>query len=352
MTNTASQPDYDFLHALADLARDAVMPLFRAPIAIENKEQAGFDPVTEADKQAELIMREAIVSRFPDHGIVGEEFEDQNLDAHGVWILDPIDGTRAFISGLPTWGTLIGYRHKDGCSLGMMSQAFTGERFFGNGKRSFYTGPDGARDLNTRSCGSLADATLFTTSPDLFVGDEIDAYFRVEKATRLARYGVDCYAYCMVALGYADLVVESSLKAVDIAPLIPIVEGAGGHVTNWQGGSAFDGGQVIASANKQIHEQALALLSGLCLKGVRSLFLAFGVSLDGAAWNKAVKGGPKLLPDDISFHQDFMSAACNAYGKGRAGICCKLLCQGCIDHDILRCGDNQCRGVNGRLHIT
>lgn len=262
MTETASQPDYIFLNELADIARDAVMPLFRAPIDIENKEDGGFDPVTEADKKAEWQMRKAILSRFPNHGILGEEFDDQNLDADGLWILDPIDGTRAFISGLPTWGTLIGYRHKDGHNLGMMSQPFTGERYFGDGKQSIYKGPEGERDLRTRHCDSLSEATLFTTTPDLFVGDEMKSYRRVEKQVRLVRYGTDCYAYCMVALGYGDLVIESALKPVDIAPLIPVIEGAGGIVTNWTGGSAFDGGQVIASGNARLHDEALRVLAG------------------------------------------------------------------------------------------
>lgn len=262
MTENSSQPDYAFLNHLADLASDAVMPLFRAPIAVENKEKGGFDPVTEADKNAELHMRKAILERFAEHGILGEEFENENLDADGLWILDPIDGTRAFISGLPTWGTLIGYRHKDGTTLGMMSQPFTGERYYGNGVESFYEGPGGKRSLKSRACHDIREATLFTTTPALFVGEELAAYRRVEDQARLTRYGTDCYAYCMVALGYGDLVVESALKPVDIAPLIPIIEGAGGIVTNWTGGSAFDGGQVVAAANEQLLEQAIQLLAG------------------------------------------------------------------------------------------
>lgn len=257
------QPDFAFLHSLADLAGDIVMPLFRAEIAIENKEVGGFDPVTDADKDAERHMRRAILDRFPQHGILGEEFEAENLEAEGLWVLDPIDGTRAFISGLPTWGTLIGYRNASaGLDLGMMSQPFTGERYFGDGKSCFYTGPGGDRALKTRDCQDLAAATLFTTTPGLFDAEELVAFHRVEHAVRLSRYGVDCYAYCMVALGMADLVIELSLKPVDIAPLIPVIEGAGGVVTNWQGGSAFDGGQVIASANRTLHDQAIAMLDG------------------------------------------------------------------------------------------
>nr|WP_321482415.1 histidinol-phosphatase [uncultured Cohaesibacter sp.] len=253
-------PDFDFLHQLADLAGATVMPLFRKAIEIENKLDGGFDPVTDADKQAELKLRGLIQENFPSHGILGEEFEGKDLDADGLWVLDPIDGTRAFISGLPTWGTLIGYRHSGGQSLGMMSQPFTKERFFGDGTRAFYQGPDGKRPAQTRPCMAISDATLFTTAPDIFAPDELTAFQRVEGAVRLSRYGVDCYAYCMLAIGMVDLVIEAALKPVDIAPLIPLIEGAGGVVTNWQGGSAFDGGQVVATGDPALHQTVLDLL--------------------------------------------------------------------------------------------
>ncbi|SNZ09286.1 histidinol-phosphatase [Cohaesibacter gelatinilyticus] len=255
------KPDQSFFHSLADIAGETVLPFFRRSIVIENKEQDDFDPVTEADREAERRMREMIAGTFPEDGILGEEFESERLDADGLWVLDPIDGTRAFISGLPVWGTLIGYRHMDGTHMGMMSQPFTSERYFGDGKQSFYVGPDGKRAIESRSCASLSDATLFTTTPTLFNEQERAAYDKVEAACRLPRYGVDCYAYCMVALGMADIVIETALKPVDIAPLIPVVEGAGGIVTNWQGGSAFDGGQVVASGDKDLHEQVLEMLT-------------------------------------------------------------------------------------------
>ena len=257
---TQSLPDFDFLHILADLASETVMPLFRTELDIENKEKVGFDPVTDADKDAERRMRGKILERFPQDGILGEEFDNKDLDAVGLWVLDPIDGTRAFISGLPTWGTLIGYRHQSGKTMGMMSQPFTRERYYGDGSEAFYRGPDGAKAIHCRPCDGLENATLFTTTPELFNDAERLAFDRVEQTVRLSRYGTDCYAYCMVALGMADLVIESALKPVDIAPLIPIIEGAGGIVTNWTGGSAFDGGQVIASGSQQVHEQALAML--------------------------------------------------------------------------------------------
>lgn len=259
--SSIDKPNQQFFHDLADIAGDRVLSLFRKPISVENKEVGGFDPVTEADKDAERLMRAAISARFPDDGILGEEFEAENLDADGLWILDPIDGTRAFISGLPVWGTLIGYRHKDGSQMGMMSQPFTKERYFGDGNKAFYQGPDGNREIKTRACESIEQATLFTTTPQLFTPAEREAYDRVEAKAQLTRYGVDCYAYCMVAYGMADVVVEAALKPVDIAPLIPVIEGAGGVVTNWTGGSAFDGGQVVASGDQRLHDQVLALLA-------------------------------------------------------------------------------------------
>ncbi|WP_119308210.1 histidinol-phosphatase [Cohaesibacter haloalkalitolerans] len=262
MSNIDRAPDFDFLHQLADLAGETVLPLFRQPIAIENKLATGFDPVTDADKQAELKMRAYIQEHFPSHGILGEEFEAKDLNADGLWVLDPIDGTRAFISGLPTWGTLIGYRHSGGQTLGMMSQPFTGERFFGDGKQCLYKGPDGEKAISSRACKAISDATLFTTAPDIFDAEELKCFRRVEKAVRLSRYGVDCYAYCMLAIGMVDLVIEAGLKPVDIAPLIPVIEGAGGVVTNWQGKSAFDGGQVVATGDPALHDAVLELLSG------------------------------------------------------------------------------------------
>lgn len=256
-----AKPDQSFFHSLADIAGETVLPFFRRSIVIDNKEQDDFDPVTEADREAERRMREMISGTFPQDGILGEEFEAERLDADGLWVLDPIDGTRAFISGLPVWGTLIGYRHMDGTQMGMMSQPFTSERFFGDGQQSFYSGPGGKRAIQSRACKTLSEATMFTTTPALFQGQEREAYDRVEEACRLPRYGVDCYAYCMVALGMADVVVETALKPVDIAPLIPVIEGAGGIVTNWQGGSAFDGGQVVACGDKALHEQILDMLA-------------------------------------------------------------------------------------------
>lgn len=250
-----------FVSQLADVASDSIMPFFRASPVIDNKVADDFDPVTAADRNAEAAIRRLIGETYPDHGIVGEEYGSERADADYVWVLDPIDGTRAFITGLPVWGTLIGLLHEGRPIFGMMAQAFTGERYAGDGTRAWYAGPGGDRSLACRPCPSMAEAILFTTSPFLFTDQETPAYRNVERSTRMARYGCDCYAYCMVGSGQADLVVESGLQSYDIAALIPIIEGAGGRVTTWDGGSAANGGRIAASGDPRLHDTLLDMLS-------------------------------------------------------------------------------------------
>lgn len=250
-----------FLVELNRASAAAILPLFRADHGLENKLAGGFDPVTEADKSAERAIRQLIAERYPDHGVIGEEYGEDRPDAAFVWVLDPVDGTRAFIAGLPVWGTLIGLM-RDGVPVyGMMHQPFTGERFSGDGRQARYEGPIGPRALRTRDTTALAAATLMTTSPALFKGAEAQAYERVESKVRMARYGCDCYAYCMLAAGHVDLVIESGLKPYDIVALIPIIEGAGGIVTSWDGGSAAGGGTILAAGTEALHQAALALLA-------------------------------------------------------------------------------------------
>ena len=246
------EPLHTFLNRLAEAASDSIMPHFRARIAVENKASGSFDPVTAADRDAEAAMRRLIAATFPEHGVVGEEYGPDRPDAEFVWVLDPIDGTRSFIMGMPIWGTLIGLLHDGKPVLGMMAQPFTGERFAGDGRRAWYSGPGGSSDLAARPCPRLADAALFTTTPFLFKGADRDAYDRVEGAVRLARYGSDCYGYCMVAAGQADVVVECGLQNYDVVALIPIVEGAGGRFTDWDGGSAAEGGRAVASGDRRL----------------------------------------------------------------------------------------------------
>lgn len=253
-----------FLDTLADAASAAIMPHFRALNHIENKYEVGFDPVTIADKEGEAAMRALIEQHYPDHGISGEEFGDKTADAESVWILDPIDGTRSFIAGVPVWGILIGHKTNNKADIGMMCQPYTNERFSGDGKTAWHQRGSDAKTkktIKTRACPQLSQATLFTTSPDLFKTDELKAYKAVEDQVRLARYGIDCYAYCMVASGHADLVIESGLNAYDIAALIPIIEGAGGRVTTWDGGNPVFGGSIIASGDPALHDSALEILN-------------------------------------------------------------------------------------------
>jgi histidinol phosphatase-like enzyme (inositol monophosphatase family) len=256
-----------FVEQLADVASAAILPFFRTSIGAEDKNRGGvFDPVTEADRAAEVAMRRLIKQTFPHHGLIGEEFGNDQPDADYVWVLDPIDGTKSFISGIPTWGTLIGLLHKGRPIYGMMAQHYTRERFTGNCRSATWRGPGlnhvvGERKLHTRSCAGLAAATLMTTSPLLFTAEKLVNFRRVEASVRLSRYGCDCYAFAMLAAGFVDCVIESGVQPYDIAPLIPIIEGAGGIVTTWSGGDAAQAGDVVATGDPTLHETVLKLLA-------------------------------------------------------------------------------------------
>jgi myo-inositol-1(or 4)-monophosphatase len=250
-----------FVEQLASVAGEAILPFFRTSLSVENKGRGGgFDPVTAADRAAEAAMRALIRKNFPDHGIIGEEFGDEHTDAEYVWALDPIDGTKSFICGLPVWGTLIALTRAGEPVFGMMHQPFTREQFTGDGGAANYRGPTGPRSLRVRRCASLAQAILSTTSPLLMQEADRKKFGQVENAVRLSRYGGDCYAYCMLAAGHIDLVIETELKPYDVLPLIPIISGAGGIITSWEGGPAKAGGRIIAAGDARAHEAAMALL--------------------------------------------------------------------------------------------
>lgn len=249
-----------FLHELCDVAEKETLPRFRNRLAVENKHAAGFDPVTVADRAAETAIRNLIYQRYPDHGVIGEEEGPVRPDAQYCWIIDPIDGTRSFICGLPSWGTLIGLVHNGKPVAGIMAQPFTGERYLGHAAGSFLARQGNATRLSTSDVTALKDATLMTTTPFLFAPGDIECYRQVEARCKLARYGYDCYAYAMLASGHIDLVIESSLKTYDIAALIPVIENAGGVITNWDGQSAVNGGRIVAAANGVLHEAATKLL--------------------------------------------------------------------------------------------
>jgi myo-inositol-1(or 4)-monophosphatase len=251
-----------FVDDLATVSGETILPFFRTSLSVEDKSRGGsFDPVTAADRAAEAAMRTLIRRSFPDHGIVGEEYGSERADAEYVWVLDPIDGTKSFIAGMPMWGTLIGLTRFGQPVFGMVHQPFMRERFTGDGGAARYRGPAGERELRVRSCASLSDAVLFTTSPRLMKTSDRQAFGRVEEAVRLSRYCGDCYAYCMVAAGHIDLLIETELKPYDIAPIIPIITGAGGVITNWENGPAVGGGRVVVAGDKRVHAAVLAMLN-------------------------------------------------------------------------------------------
>lgn len=249
-------------HALADAARDAILPWFRAgEIALENKASAGFDPVTAADKAAEDAMRGVLAARRPEDGILGEEMGSRPGTSGLTWVLDPIDGTRAFVAGAPTWGVLIAVSDESGPIYGLIDQPYIGERFEGGLGRAEMRGPQGLRALKARGNAPLSQAVVFTTFPEVGTDAEGAAFRAIAREARLTRYGLDCYAYALVACGHVDLVIEAGLHAYDIQAPIAVIEAAGGIVTDWGGEPAHHGGRVVAAAGRQQHDAALEILS-------------------------------------------------------------------------------------------
>ena len=247
-------------HDLANAASGVTLKHFRCHSTTDDKGGGGFDPVTVADRGAEEVMRDIISRRFPEHGIAGEEYGNTNEGADFVWNLDPIDGTRSFIIGLPLWGTLIGLQHEGKPLLGIMDQPFTGERFWSGEQAAWYRGPKGdTKQCKTQACNDLAQAYLAATTPDMFKGEDEARFTALAKAVRMRRFGGDCYLYCMLAAGHIDIVAEAQLKPFDIVPLIPIVEKAGGVVAQWGGGDA-EGGRFIACGDPSLLDAALAHL--------------------------------------------------------------------------------------------
>ena len=250
-------------HDLADAARKVTLACFRqAGLSTENKASAGFDPVTVADREAEAAMRALIEARRPHDAILGEDFCAKSGQSGLTWVLDPIDGTRGFMTGTPSWGVLIALLNETGPIFGVIDQPYIGERFIGGLGQNSLTGPQGERILRTSARKTLAEARLFSTFPEIGTMSERLAFEAVRDQVLLTRYGMDCYAYGLVALGQADLVIEAGLQSYDIAAPIAVIEAAGGIVTNWQGGPAHQGGQVLAAANRDLHQAALVLLSG------------------------------------------------------------------------------------------
>ena len=253
-----------FILDLNTAAGDVTLPLFRSGLDIENKlAGAGqYDPVTAADKGAEQAIRKLIAARFPDHGVIGEEYGSDRPDAEFAWVLDPVDGTRAFVSGIPLWTHLIGLRYQGQPLLGVIGQPYIQEAFLGAPSGSRLIRPDGQKALRVRACPKLTDATLAATDPvACFTGAEQGAFSQVRAAAKLTRLGGDAYIFALVALGGIDIVVESGLKTWDIDPIIPVIENAGGFVTDWRGNTlGRDGGQVVAVGDRRVLDEALVSL--------------------------------------------------------------------------------------------
>ena len=258
----------DAAHAAADAARTPALRWFRSgDLAAGDKGGAGgFDPVTQADRETEAAIRATLAQIRPDDGVIGEEEAPRPSRSGVTWVIDPIDGTRAFMSGAPSWGVLIAANAGGRPFLGVIDQPFTGERFEGlslpeQPRAARWSRGIETRALATRPCARLADATLFTTFPEIGTPEERAAFGRVRDRARLTRYGLDCYAYALLAAGCVDLVIEAGLQIYDVQALIPVVEGAGGVVTDWRGGDCSQGGRLLAAGDARLHAEALALLA-------------------------------------------------------------------------------------------
>ncbi len=251
------------MNQLADLSAKEIEPFFRGKLSVENKKlKRTYDPVTMADRNAEQVIRDFLAQNLPSHAIIGEEFGTKEQSSEHCWVIDPIDGTRAFIMGSPLWGTLIGLNYQNEPIIGLMNQPFTKERFWASPEGAFarwegYEGP-----IETRQTTTLDSAIITSTCPDLFASaQDFQAFEKLRSHCQMTRYGGDCYSYCLLAMGSIDLVVETGLQTYDIAPLVPIVRQAGGVISNWQGKDPGQGGQIIAAATQELHAKAIDILT-------------------------------------------------------------------------------------------
>ena len=248
-------------HALADVAKAHTLKYFRLDsVSIHSKEELTFDPVTIADRQAEKAMRELIELERPEDGILGEEYPSKTGSTGYTWVLDPIDGTRGYISGTPTWGTLIALNHNGLPIYGVIDQPYIGERFSGGLDEAIFRGPLDNKNLSVSNVEEFRDAVLFSTYPEIGTSEELRGFKQVAEKCKLTRYGLDCYAYGLLAMGNIDIVIEAGLKPYDVQAPIAVIKAAGGNVTNWNGGPAELGGRVLATGSLELHEKALNIL--------------------------------------------------------------------------------------------
>lgn len=251
-------PEAAFAEKLADTARTVIQPYFRSGLGVMDK--ADDSPVTKADREAEQAMRQLIEQAYPDHGIYGEEFGIKEGAGDQTWVLDPIDGTRSFICGAPWFGTLIALTQKGLPHLGVLDVPMMGERWIGDGQQTFFQG----QPCQVRTTTALDQASLFTTDFDLFTPEQGAAFNRVKEQVKTVRYGTDCYAYGLLAGGHIDAVIEAGLQPYDAMALVPVIQGAGGVVTGWDGEAVslqWDG-RIVAAATPELHAALLKVLNG------------------------------------------------------------------------------------------
>jgi histidinol-phosphatase len=253
----------DFATQIIQDSGEIALKYFRTNLDVTNKQIGGkFDPVTLADKEIEAYLREKINASYPGHTVIGEEAGETAGTESFKWLIDPIDGTRGFVAGSPMWGTLLGLMDGEECVVGLMHQPFVKETFVGSKQGAFILSGEASKQIHSSSKEQLSDAVLCCTHMSMFhSGKDLDSFLKIAESCRFSRFGTDCYGYGLLAHGFVDLIVESSLKAYDIMPLIPIVEAAGGVISDWRGASVEKGGNVVAAANPALHEQALKILS-------------------------------------------------------------------------------------------
>jgi myo-inositol-1(or 4)-monophosphatase len=259
---TVDEKLISFANRLADASGAVIRPYFRQRIEVVHKPgRAPFDPVTEADKGGERAIRAIIERERPDDGILGEEYGEKPGKSGSRWVLDPVDGTRAFITGRHEWGSLIALEDKEVPVLGILDQPVLGERFIGVNGRSFLIEGEKRTALKVRECADIKDAILCATDPSsYFSADQQAAFQRVRAASRMTRFGGDCYLFASLALGFVDIIIEANFNRWDVAALIPLVEGAGGIMTAWDGTHCRDGKTILACGDKRVHEEAIKLL--------------------------------------------------------------------------------------------
>ena len=250
-----------FANSLADEASRITMSYFLQDLEIVNKSDKGFDPVTIADKKTEEVIRSLITKEFPDHGIIGEEYDNHGSFNGPYWVIDPIDGTRAFLLQIPVWGTLIAFNNGPEPIFGIVDQPYQKKRYIGFNNECFLLNEGQKISLNTKNTKNLENSVISCTDPFLFSEKELDSFRKLSSVSRIRRFGLDCTGFCLLASGQIDLVIEADLKIYDIQALIPIIRGAGGIVTTWEGEDPSTGGNILASCNKKLHADAMAILA-------------------------------------------------------------------------------------------